>query len=444
VEVEVAGYALPDATDYRTVVDLVESPESVALQYGVPLWSDRHFELLAASYRQLARIGNRSMYVHLVAESNMGNSESIVRWIPRPGGGYGYDFAPFDKYLDTVVKNMGAPKMVVLYLWDYHLRKRGKAPVTLVDKSGKTSTIELPLFNTDEGAALWKPVADHIMTQLKARGLAGAAMLGPIPDTAPPKDVADRLSDLFPGARWMRQGHSARRDIQGHPIAYQALVWTPRWPDGPDAESMHGWDQDDDIVQFMRSGEDTPLTIPRLLGEMNIIGRQKGFGRIGADFWPVLKTPDNRGGTRSSDIIGRYPDSTWNNLEWMTRYMIVPGENGAVSTTRYEMMCEGIHECQAVILLDEALTKRTVSGELARRCGEALKARLSATITAMDNHLNSGLTKLEGHSWWSTPTLLGNEWFVGSRWQDRSATLYSLAGEVQDGRGATAAGDQQK
>jgi len=431
IDLQVAGFVLPDPGDYRTVVDLVHSPESVALKYGLRPWSDEHLALVAKSQKLLGRVGNWSMYVHLSAETNMGNAESVVRWIPMPDGGYDYDFSAFDKYLDVVVENMGPPKMVALYLWDYHLASRKKVPVTSLDPStGKTSTIELPLPDSPAGAKLWKPVAQHIMKRLKDKGLSETAMLGPIADTAPPKNVADHLMDLFGNVKWMRQGHSLRRNIHGHPIGYQAVVWSPHWPNDPLGKSMLGWSRKETIVQFMRSGEGTPITIPRLLAEMNVIGQQRGFGRIGADFWPVIVKTDRRGRQTHKGIIGRFPDSTWRNLEWMTRFMFAAGPDGPVSTARYEMMCEGIQECEARIYIEQALNSGKLPKELAKRCREMLEERLWAIITALDNHQNSGLERMNGHSWWSDPSIVGSQWYLGSGWQERSDKLYALAGEV--------------
>jgi len=441
IDLQVEQFVLPDTTDYRTVVDLVHSPESVAMQYGVAPWSDRHFALIAKSQKLLSRVGNCSMYVHLTAETNMGNAESIVRWIPKRGGGYDHDFSVFDRYLDTVIENMGPPKLVALYLWDYHLAKRKKVPVTSLDPAtGKTGTIELPLPDTPAGAELWRPVAEHIMKRLAEHGLADAAMLGPIADTAPPKAVADQLMRLFGNVKWMRHGHSLRRNIHGYPIGYQAVVWSPKWPGDPLGKSMLGWNRADMVVQFMRSGEATPITIPRLLGEMNIIGRQRGFGRIGADFWPVVVNIDKRGRKTAKSIIGRFPDSTWRNLEWMTRFMFAPGPDGAVSTARYEMMCEGIQECEARIHIEKALAEGKLPADLAKRCRQALDERLRAIITALDNHQNSGLESLNGHSWWSSPGMVGSQWYLGSGWQQRSARLFALAGEVTKALGKEADG----
>ena len=89
-------------------------------------------------------------------------------------------------------------------------------------------------------------------------------------------------------------------------------------------------------------GWQTSPALVRLLGEINLVGDQRGFGRIGADFWPVLDGPPR------TSLIGRYPDSSWLNLDRMTRYVLLPGPDGPVSSARFEMIREGIQEFHGI------------------------------------------------------------------------------------------------
>ncbi|MBL7043842.1 MAG: hypothetical protein ISR77_34745 [Pirellulaceae bacterium] len=432
VQLSVADFQLPDRSRYRTFVDLVHSPESLALRYDTPLYGDEHFELIAKAQRLLSQVGNKTAYVHLICQTNMGNEQSLVRWIPRAGGRYTHDFSAFDKYLDTVVNNMGKPEIISLYLFDYHLAKRRGVPVTQVDPAtGRLETILLPPFERPEAIKLWQPVADHIRNRLREHDLEGAIMLGLVADVEPPPGVLKATAQLFPSVPWMRHAHSLRRSRPEFPLGYQAIVWSARWPGKPSDGSRLGWSREDRVVQFMRYGESAPPTFARLLGEMNLIGEQRGFGRIGADFWPVLK------GDRRSDLMGRYPDSGWRNLEWMTRYMLLPGPAGPVSSARMEMMREGIQECEARIFVEQALTEEKITGALAQRCRQVLEHRLWATMIGVDNHSTSGLVEMEGHGWWSTPGQVGYHWYLGSDWQDRSEQLYQLAADVAKALGTS-------
>ena len=46
IHLKVCAWQVPAPTYFRTFVDIIESPESVAMQYEVPLWSDAHFRLM--------------------------------------------------------------------------------------------------------------------------------------------------------------------------------------------------------------------------------------------------------------------------------------------------------------------------------------------------------------------------------------------------------------
>jgi hypothetical protein len=58
------------------------------------------------------------IYVPLIAQSNQGNAESMVRWVAKGGNQYEYDFSIMDKYLDLAEKYLGKPQIVVFNVWD--------------------------------------------------------------------------------------------------------------------------------------------------------------------------------------------------------------------------------------------------------------------------------------------------------------------------------------
>ncbi|MEI7672996.1 MAG: glycoside hydrolase domain-containing protein, partial [Deltaproteobacteria bacterium] len=115
LNLEVADWTLPDPQDYRTSIDFVQSPDTLALEYNVPLWSDKHWDLIARSFRLLSPTGSRTLYVPLIAGTNLGNEQSMVRWIKK-GDKYEYDYSVMDKYLDLAEKNLGKPKLVIFYV----------------------------------------------------------------------------------------------------------------------------------------------------------------------------------------------------------------------------------------------------------------------------------------------------------------------------------------
>jgi len=71
------------------------------MQYNTPLWSDEHWKNLDKIYALLAQISTKDIYLPVVAKTHLANEQSMVRWVKQPDGSYKYDFAVFEKYLDT-------------------------------------------------------------------------------------------------------------------------------------------------------------------------------------------------------------------------------------------------------------------------------------------------------------------------------------------------------
>ncbi|HUW58849.1 MAG TPA: hypothetical protein VMZ92_19590, partial [Planctomycetota bacterium] len=93
--------------------------------------------------------------------------------------------------------------------------------------------------------------------------------------------------------------------------------------------------------------------------------------------------------------------------------------DGAISTVRFEMMCEGVQESEARIFVEGALLRKKIDGDLARRCQEVLTGR----DEAMRKYHGTG----KGNKGPSDDSYTA---YVKSGWQERSERLYNLAAEV--------------
>jgi len=162
VKLSVADYTLPDPVDFRIQTVALQSQESVALSYNVPLWSDEHFKLMEPSLKLLAELNSRQLAMNLCLDfyGQSGNSESMVRWIKQADGTYTHDFTPFDKYLELAERAIGRPNMLRLNCWGEWGGKRGAeakdstqkaswgqspSQVSLLDpETGKLSRLDLP------------------------------------------------------------------------------------------------------------------------------------------------------------------------------------------------------------------------------------------------------------------------------------------------------------
>ncbi len=451
----VCAWRLPIPEDYWTWADFIESPESVALQYELKLWSDEHFEKIGTCFDQLGKVGNKVIYIPLVCMSNFGNEQTMVRWVEDGHGGFRHDFSPVERYLDLYIERIGRPRVVVLYLYEGRLgggqgRNREEcdwgAPVTLLKpETGEVSTFEGPCLNhalpersghssafpeyPAQTEAFWKPVLDGLRQRLNNRGIEDKSiMLGLFPDLMPGKRTVELLQRVAPYAVWAEHGHGKRSSVRGVPIGYGTAVWGAAGPPDPDKGNRyghthyHGWQQTSQLIssfydrEISKPGYGMQLVRSRLLGERNIAGKQRGFGRMNADFWPVLA--GTRGRRRS--LSARYPRSNWSQLNLGMAPYLFPGLDGALSTIRFEMLREGVQECEARIFVEKALldeAKRSRLGEgVAKKCRSILDERVRALRIAMGDR--------------SQNRKADHTRFVQSDSQARSKDLYSAAAEV--------------
>jgi hypothetical protein len=456
VSLTVSPYALPSPRDFETFMDVMQSPDTLAIEYDVEMWSKRHWELIEQSLRQTARAGTRVAYVPLIAETNMGNAQSMVRWVKKDDG-FIYDFMIVDRYLDLVEKTQGKPDMVVLVVWDIYVDKQaagkktpsgesvaeerteqgGKGPAVTAVVDGKITMHQMPHYADAQALEAWRPMVEQLAERMKERGWTDRLAVGISTDTKPIEEAVNMWKTLLPNAGWVRHAHSGHAHESGVPVVYNADVWAPRFIVNRRADMPTGWARPDKPVwaQFVRVQFDGfPPVSHRLQVEMSVFGNQNGIGRIGGDFWQVFKT---RRGRRSGRVsTGRFPRTTWRNLDIVTAYL-EPGPDGPVSSARYELMLEGLQECEARIVLAKALADDASRGKLgeslAKRCEQLmadrdLAAARGTSSFVLGNHFTSNA--IDGHSWWHINGDAGQLWFVGSPWQQRSQQLYDLAAEV--------------
>lgn len=446
VELTVCPWTLPPPHNWVTFADFIESPESVALYYNVPLWSDRHFELIGRTFERLALVGNKTIYIPLISMTNLGNEETMVRWIPGKGAvttrptsqparfpedtAFTYDFSVVERYLDLYIEKVGAPRVVIFQVWDHFVgggyfgRDSGKSqPIPVSCRDPATDAIRMmegPRYHEAEAEGFWRPVADGLRERLAERGLEQAMMVGIASDVFPSKPIVELWRRLWPHARWVHQGHGLNAEFHGTKVGYATTVWRPRWATDPDTNRTYGWTNPQIVCHFDREASNPPfplqVLVSRIAGERNIIGNQHGFGRMSADFWPCLKG-GRAPGMRS--ISARFPISNWSQLNLSMTAYVAPGPEGALSTVRFENIREGMQECEARIAIEKAL----LDGDLRARLGDDLARRAQALLDERTRAVICATGEL------------GGLWYPASGWQARRKRIFRMAAEVADALG---------
>jgi hypothetical protein len=428
VRLKVNDWRLPDPKQFAIHQDIYQSPDSVAQWYDVPLWSDRHFALMGKSLQAFQEVGNKLCIVNLVVDSRtLGNTESMVRWVKKPGGGYDYDFTIAEKYMDLYGKICGKPGILRLDAWQ---RARDSAnpwlSVSVLDPAtGKVEPMAQPPYATPENEAFWRPVFDELRKRLEKRGWLDVAAVSWVNYQHGPGQInagiVDVYQHLWPDGKWMQTTHQNPREYPGAakgvsmPIAYSEYVWGAGMLYNPDAGGKYPrpWKAGAARIElgFPRYGvgfigalnDGSPLAAYRLVTEAALQGNLRGLGFLGGDFWPIrpLRPGDNRhvgvgyglaGMDRADGVVSCFS----------------PGPDGTCFNGRMEMFREGVQAVEAMLFLQRAAEEGKIADALARRIDDLLNERARTYLRVRDR--------------WHV--------FECSGWQGEDDRLFALCAEV--------------
>ncbi|MFH1023706.1 MAG: glycoside hydrolase domain-containing protein [Planctomycetota bacterium] len=430
VELEVTGWTLPDAGDYRSFVGIYQSPESVALQYGVPMWSDEHWKRMEKSFELMGYLGNKLLVVTLVTQTQFGNDESMVKWIRRKDGSFTYDFAAFDRYL-ALAKKYCNLRVISFQVW--HVP--GNTPpfnfgaslpdkptfVTVVDEAaGKAEPMPLPIVGTAESKNLWKPLLDQIRDRLKTQGLDKITpILGISADGCIHKDVVAQFKELWPEARWHYGAHGRGSSYGGKDssMGYFEYLYVPNDIDPPELpgsrKRLYYWwtphPHGTLIVgsQRIHDARQPPMSL-RTMAERYMLLGDKGAGRMCMDYWPAGK------GGKLNTLFDRWPASSSMQRCPLMCWLAVPDKDGARPTVKIEMLREGLQEAEARACVELPLVENKLDAELAERCRRLLDKR-------------ADLCRITHFRYYQPPA---EHYAYDDGWRERSAKLYRMAAEV--------------
>jgi hypothetical protein len=443
VQLTVHGFTLPDPLRYTAHVGLIESPESVALKYKLELWSPRHWEMIDQLFALMAQVGNKTVYLPAIRHTNLGNDQSMIRYVKAADGKLACDFTLLEKYVDIAAKHL-KPDVTCLYLYDIYMgsgyfgqaSKEAIQPprLTLVDPAtGQLAEGEGPNWtNQVEAVAFWKMVVDGTRACLQKRGLAGSLMMGMNGDSRP-KPVHEKvLVEAAPGVKWVNQAHPFLTEMLTPkliPAGYVTTVWNSGQPPDPREQHLYGWRpveyRGDKFLgaTFPREGggcigkmcDSSAPGVFRLINEAALTSGRAGFGRTGADFWRVIE--GRYGELDKRSISARQTSWAQCDIGNGTLALLGAGPNGPVATRRFELVREGVQAGEARIFLERALTDATQKARL----GEELAARCQALL---DRRVD-GMRRAFGNA--DNPRLLA----VASTLPASDRALYALAAEAE-------------
>jgi hypothetical protein len=169
-----------------------------------------------------------------------------------------------------------------------------------------------------------------------------------------------------------------------------------------------------------------------------------GLGRLGADFWNVVKVR----GVPSKSLAGFFPESYWGqlNINYCVPTLLGKGKHGAVPTVRSESFRENVQEVEARIFIEKAV----LAEEARLKLNNALKDRKVGAATPEVEVVAEAVTDTTG-----SQAVIGKEmveraravldkrirmglhcegegraWFIASDWNRRNEELFQLAADI--------------
>jgi hypothetical protein len=427
----------------------------MAMQYNVPLWSDAHWKLLDRTMQLLGDVSNREVYIPLITKTQLGNEHSMVRWIRQADGTYKHDFGLAERYVDLALKHHLNVQVVCLYLSDLTIGRhnpyldppRDPPSVSVLDPAtGALSEMDAPKWGTPESQAFWKPVVEGMRAILEKRSLGPAMMFGCVVQNQVPIGAVGDLLALAPDVKWVGYTHWGAKRV-GTKTVSQALgrvAWAWGTPlavfwDPDEAPPHYNWKTVEKDVYFVAAprakaqvalGQLAELAEFRLTCETTLLGSHsagglgpglgsyRGFGQVGADFWPVLVSASGKAEPKRLDE--RYVG--WGSLGMGDTFpaLLGAGRLAPAHTCRSQMLRESLQEAEARVyvqnaLLDDALRAKLgvpLTEECKQICDDRTREFFYAAVFFDDNGTEYGRV------------------FNQEQWDARTEKLYRAAGKV--------------
>jgi len=417
LELEVMGnWTLPDPQNLNTYVGLIESPETVARYYHVPLWSEAHWKLLDEAFRLLGELGDKELYIPLVGKTFVDNTDSMVHWIKQADGSYTYDYSAVGKYLDVAGRHLKGIRAVCLIVNSpSHTAGRVTRYYTEQDpKTGALTQQEAPAWGTPEAKAFWKPVIEGILPILAKRGLDKVTLFG-IPcdycDTDTIKACCNDMQSLFPGIKWLVRTH-------GVPATKMAAWWSiplnvGHWTSMGGESLGVRWDPDEERVRkYAGLASNYPVSWTHQVEAKPKYGwKEKLYGdKIAPCFsrtksicefntgsplsrfliyvegaalspmpWPPYDVTFTGFGSDGGDFWTGFRYADYGSMTVITRWYIAPGKDGPVPTTRSRMLQQSLQDMEARMFIENAILdpalKAKLGPDLAKRVKDLCDAR---------------------------------------------------------------------
>jgi hypothetical protein len=385
LNLRVLDFTLPDMPEGSFYLNIWQDPAAVARWAKVPVWSEQHWKLLEAYARDLAAHGQKSITTGILHDpwrSQTGNVfPSMVewrfpgQWQPGQEGKFTFEYSVFDRYVELMMK-AGVKKTIHCFSMVDGPGDSPDCDIGYVD----TATGQLRIRHTvvgDEGyRRAWGKFLPDFVRHLKSKGWLDRTYIGF--DEKPQNIMAGILSTLKANAPELKialaGGSSSQESVEAGDV-------TIHWDDLARPETVRQL-----LAKRRGVGPTTfytacapyspnvflysPLWEARMLPWISWRFGLAGYLRWAYHCWP--------------DTLWQQPRFRWHSGDM---YFVYPGEHGPVSSTRWELLRQGIQDYEALHMLRSQLgelKKQPARARDAARIEKAMKEVVGYAINRDD------------------------------------------------------------
>jgi len=351
IELTVHDATVPDPTDGEFHLDVWMHPDAVAAEHSVKPWSERHWELLEVYFDDLSAASQRAITAAVVddpwqrewlggewrSQTATGFS-SLVEW--HYDDEWTFDFERFDRYVETALDHGVGPSISAYSMLTF----RGPQRLSYYDADG-----EFVVENLEVGDGHWREAwtafLDAFGDHLDERGWREQTYLA----------FDERPAEMMEGALDVIE--DARHDFEDR-IRIAGSADVESFTDDLSVHYNHLPLDEETVAERRAAGRTTTFYVtevghPRTLSYSPAIeGRMLPWIAAANDLDGVLRWSYNS-----------WPHDVFDNPVFRYsqggEYLVYPGEDGPVSSIRWELIREGIGEYelarQAEGTVDDAL-----------------------------------------------------------------------------------------
>lgn len=393
LELRVLDFVLPDPGQGSFYLNIWQDPAAVARAAGVPLWSESHWRLLGAYARDLAAHGQQSITTSILHDPWLSQTgfefPSMVEW-RFPGewtlgqeARFEFDYTVFDRYVQLMI-DAGVGRTLHAFSLVDGPGLKAECRIGYRDTVNRALRFRDTTVGDEWYRAAWRAFLPGFVRHLKEKGWLDRTRIG----------FDEKPQTVMKGILEVLRSHAPELGIALAGGTYSELA-------GEAAELTVHWDdlarpQEIEALLARRRGRGPTLyytacepALPNTflyssLWESRLlpwVARRHGLD--GYLRWAYQSWPED---------VWRQPFFKWHSGDM---FFVYPGPHGPLASTRWEMLRQGIQDCEAVALLDQRLR------ELRRAGREAEAARLGAAGEAVVAEAS------QASRCWGTPDLTG-------------------------------------